>query len=220
MEQVAAIRKALVAAQDALIEAERLVDALDIAPAASASPALNLGDEKPLAWGAKVSRVFRDRVRTTGKDFGFDPNWLMACMAFETMGTFRPDIRPIRNGVRLSSAVGLIQFLDAIAKDLGTTTDALAAMTAEKQLDYVWLYFRARIKQHGKITNLEDCYMAIHWPAAMGKPLGSTMYVSGSSAYAANSSLDLNRDHIITKAEAGSLIRAKLAEGMKAGNIG
>ncbi|WCD44101.1 hypothetical protein Kuura_023 [Caulobacter phage Kuura] len=173
-----------------------------------------------LAWGAKVSEKFRDFVRQMEVDFRVDPNWFMACMAFETMETFRPDIRPMRDGKRLSSAVGLIQFLDATAEELGTTTTALAAMTAEEQLPWVWKYFRNRIRAKGPLQTLEDVYMAIHWPAAIGKPLDEAMYVKGTSAYAVNASLDLNKDHTITKREAGELVRLKLAKGLEAQNRG
>lgn len=149
-----------------------------------------------------------------------DPDWFMACMAFETMETFSPTIRPIYHGKRLSSAVGLIQIMDATAEELGTTTDHLATLTADQQLDFVWLYFRKRIKEHGPITNLGDCYMAIHWPAAMGKALSAPMYIEGSKAYAANAGLDTNKDHTITKAEAVALVTQKLAKGLQPPFIG
>lgn len=189
-------------------------------PAPIPFPSIHLPSDEPLAWGAKVSPYFRNYIRTMARDFSIaghvvDPNWFMACIAFETMESFSPTVRPIRNGKRLSSAVGLIQFMDATARDLGTTTDALAALTADKQLDFVWLYFKKRVKEHGFIGDLADTYMAIHWPAAMGKPMGATMYASGSSAYAANSSLDTNHDHLITKAEAAALVAQKLAKGLQ-----
>jgi hypothetical protein len=201
----AALRARLVTARDAVTAALALVDA--------AVPA-------PIAWGAKMSPALRDRCRIFAQDFGTHPDWLPACMAFETMESFRPDIRPLRNGKRLSSAVGLIQFLEGTAKRLGTTTAALAAMSAERQFDYVWRYFRDTVRERGPIRSLEDCYMAIHWPAAVGKPDDATMYLRGSDAYAANAGLDLDGDHVITKAEAGSLIRAKLAKGRLPGYLG
>lgn len=183
------------------------------APAPSSpSPAIL----EPLAWGAKVSPLFRDRVRVFGKDFSADPNWFMACMAFETIETFSPAIRPKRkDGTLISSAVGLIQFLDKTARALGTTTDALAKMTPEKQLDYVWLYFRDSIRQFGPIRNLGDCYMHIHWPTAVGKADSDPMYLKGTPAYNANVGLDLNHDSVITRAEAVSLVMGKLAKGLK-----
>ena len=113
----------------------------------------------------------------------------------------------------------MIQFLEAPAKALGTTTAKLAAMSAEKQFDFVWLYFRNTIRSFGRDKSLEDCYMHIHWPKAVGKPLNSTMYVKGTSAYAANAGLDLDGNHIITKAEAGSLVREKLRRGLLPENV-
>lgn len=219
MTNQAALAAILLQMEELLRQAQEL----NSAPADS-PPVPPVNDEpvshKPLAWGAKVSEEFRVFVRQMGLDFSADPDWFMACMAFETMETFSPTIRPIRDGKRLSSAVGLIQFLDATAEELNTTTDALAAMTAEKQLEYVWLYFRNRIEEKGPLRDLADTYMAIHWPKAMGMPLSETMYVKGTGAFAANDSLDLNSDGVITKAEAVSLVSGKLAKGLKPENKG
>lgn len=169
--------------------------------------------DDPLAWGAKVSERFRERVRLTGQDFGIEPDWLMACMAWETCRTFSPSIRCPR-----STATGLIQFMERTAEAYGTTCAGLAAMTAEKQLDYVWLYFRDQIAAHGKIRSLSDCYMAILNPIAIGQPEESVLWVSGSLQYAANNGLDANKDHKITKAEAAACVRRTLAEGRLARN--
>jgi hypothetical protein len=144
-------------------------------------------------------------------------NAFMACMAFETMETFSPAVRPKRkDGSLISSAVGLIQFLEATAKVLGTTTAALAAMSREKQLEYVWFYFRNYLKAHPNknLNSLEDVYMVIHWPAAVGLPLETEMYRAGSSAFSANAGLDIDKNGIITKQEAGRLVRQKLQRGL------
>ena len=93
-------------------------------------------------------------------------------------------------------------------------------MTAEDQFDYVWLYFRDRIRERGPITRLTDCYMAILNPVAMGKPDNFPMWVKGQQAYAVNAGLDANKDHQITKAEAGAKVHALLAEGLRPENIG
>jgi hypothetical protein len=164
---------------------------------------------KPLAWGAKVSAQFRDFVRQMARDFApCDPDWLMACMAFETGETFSPSVKNPR-----STATGLIQFMEATAADLGTTTQQLAAMTAEEQLKYVWMYFRDRGALNGSIRSLEDCYMAILWPKAMGQPNDTAIFVGGTRAYAVNAGLDANRDHRVTKAEAAAKVREKLVRG-------
>ena len=84
----------------------------------------------------------------------------MAAMAFESAETFSPSVRN-----RLSGATGLIQFMPSTAQRLGTTTDALAAMTPEKQLDYVSRYFSP---YSGRLGTIEDVYMVILWPKAVG----------------------------------------------------
>lgn len=190
--------------QDAPEPAPLPVPQLDTAPALEG-----------LAWGAKVAADFRERVRLTGQDFGFDPNWLMACMAFETGRTFSPSVKNPH-----SSARGLIQFMEATAAHYGTTTDALAQMTAVRQFDFVWLYFRDAIRAHGPITRLADCYMAILNPVAMGKPDDYRMWVKGTSAYAVNAGLDADKDSVITKAEAAARVSALLAEGLQPENMG
>ena len=167
-----------------------------------------------LAWGSKVSPEFRAKVIAICAELDFDPDWLMACMAFETARTFSANIRPRRkDGTLISSAVGLIQFMKATAIDLRTTTDALAAMTPEAQLDYVKKYFAKSIKAFGPVGSLEDCYMHIHYPANVGKPIASTMYVDGSKAYAANHGLDTNQDGRVTKGEAAARVTAMLELG-------
>jgi hypothetical protein len=160
-----------------------------------------------LAWGAKVSKTFALRVITMGVDFSLNPNWPMACMKFES------GLNPAAKNPR-STATGLIQFMEATANHYGVTTKQLAAMTAEKQFDYVWLYFRDAIKAHGPIKTLADCYMAILDPIAMGKPDDYVLWISGTSAYAVNAGLDANKDHKITKAEAAARVGAMLIEGM------
>lgn len=110
--------------------------------------------------------------------------------------------------------------MNATAKALGTSTAALARMTAEDQLNYVFKYFQARIKERGPIRSLEDCYMAILWPAAMGQPSETPLWVKGTQAFAVNSGLDKNRDHKVTKAEAAAHVAALMAEGMQPNNFG
>lgn len=207
-------REALLLVRDGFAKSLADLDAL-LALAPEPPPAVVVPGVKPLAWGAKVSPLFRDRIRTTGRDFNLDPNWLMACMAFETGRTFSPSVK--NPG---STATGLIQFMKTTAEELGTTTAALAKMTAEKQIDYVWLYFRNRIKERGSIRTLGDCYMAILNPVAMGKPDEFTMWVKGNKAYAVNSGLDTNKDHRITKAEASAKVYAMLDEGLQPKNLG
>jgi|GEM_PF-875507 len=165
-----------------------------------------------LAFGAKVSAEFRNRVRQISADIGIDPNFLMAAMAFETGETFSPSIRN-----KTSGATGLIQFMPKTATNMGTSTDALATMTAERQLDYVARYFSPF---RGKLRNLEDVYMAILWPKAVGSPNDTVLFAEPSMAYQQNKALDRNGDGKVTKAEAAAPVAAKLVRGRQTGFVG
>jgi len=166
-----------------------------------------------------VDGAFKRFVVQMAEDFNCpDPNWFMACFAFETMETFDPTIRPRRkDGTLVSSAIGLIQWVKRVAEAQGLTTEKLANMTIYEQLEQAWIYFRNRLAERKatSIPTLEDCYMLIHWPAAYGKPLDAQMYVKGTDAFAANAGLDTNKDGVITKREAGALVRAKLEKGLR-----
>ena len=162
-----------------------------------------LHDSGKLAWGMKVSAEFRDKVKIICSDLGIDPNFLMACMAFES--GLSPSIQN-----KFTKATGLIQFMSSTAKSLDTTLDDLKEMPAEKQLDYVHNYFKP---YKGKIHSLEDCYMVILWPAAVGKPDDYALFKSGTKAYEQNSGLDTNKDGVVTKFEAAEKVRKKYKQG-------
>lgn len=163
-----------------------------------------------LAWGQKVSAAFRGRLFEICQILGVEPDYLMACMAFESAETFRPDIRNAAG----SGATGLIQFMPATARGLGTTTDALAAMTAEQQLEWVLAYF---LPYKGRLKTLADVYMAILWPAGIGKPDDWVLWDKASrpTTYRQNAGLDANKDGRITKAEAAAKVLAKLERGRR-----
>jgi hypothetical protein len=163
-----------------------------------------------LAWGAKVTPEFREKVRNIAANIGASPSHLMACMAFETGRSFAPWCR--NPG---SSATGLIQFMESTAQGLGTSTAALAGMSALQQLDYVWEYFKP---YRGRLGALGDVYMAILYPVAVGQPDNYPVFKSGSDAYAANKGLDVNHDGVVTKAECAAFVEKMLAEGLEPGN--
>ena len=125
-------------------------------------------------------------------------------MSFETGGTFSPSKR---NPV--SRATGLIQFMSSTAKWLGTTTTKLANMTPIEQLDFVEKDFQ-KIAGGKEIRTLEDTYMAVLFPAAIGKGSNHVLFRQGTTAYKQNKGLDLNRKGGITVAEAASLVRSRI----------
>ena len=156
---------------------------------------------------------FLDKVVSVSSELGFDPNDLLRVIDFETAGSFSPKAQPIRkDGTKISSATGLIQFLEKTANGLGTTTAELAGMTAVEQLDFVKDYFEPF---KGRIKNFGDIYMAVHWPAGVGKDDSYVMYKAGSDSYKANKGLDTNGDGTVTRGE--TLARLFSATG-KGGN--
>lgn len=166
----------------------------------------------PLAWGARVSAVFRAKVRQMVLTWGgCAANDLMTCMAWESGRSFRPDVANMAG----SGAVGLIQFMPDVAEALGTSTAALARMTAEQQLDWVAKYFAPH---RGRLGGLSDLYMAILWPAAIGKPDDCVLFDKADQAHPAryrqNAGLDVNHDGKVTKREAAAKVAALLPEGL------
>lgn len=162
-----------------------------------------------LAWGNKVTSEFRKRVFEISQELGINPDYLMACMAFESAETFSPSIKNAAG----SGATGLIQFMPSTAKGLGTSTAALANMTALQQLEYVHAYFWP---YRGRLKTLGDVYMAILWPAGIGKPDTWALWDKNSrpTTYRQNAGLDANKDGVITKAEATAKVKAKLDRGL------
>lgn len=170
--------------------------------------------EEPLPWGARVSKVFRDRVRWIANELQFSAADLMVCMAWESGRTFSPSVKNMAG----SGATGLIQFMPKTAVALGTTTQKLAMLTAEDQLNYVYKYFEP---YKGKIHNLSDLYMAILWPAGVGKPEDYVLWNKETrpTTYRQNAGFDANKDGDITKAECSAKLYAMRREGMESANM-
>jgi hypothetical protein len=165
-----------------------------------------------IAWGKKVGADFKAKVIAICSGLGCDPSHLMAAMAFETGVTFSPTKQNPRSG-----ATGLIQFMPATARDLGTTIPALLQMTALQQLDFVQRYL-APFK--GRMRSLSDVYMTILFPVAVGKPDSFVLFAKPSRAYDENSGLDANGDGQITKGESASKVQARLDQGLSSANRG
>lgn len=170
---------------------------------------------RPIAWGAKVSSVFRDRIRWIGDTLNVNPDYLMACIAWESGETFRSDIKNAAG----SGATGLIQFMPTTARALGTTVQELARMTPEDQLNYVYKYFRPFA---GRLNNLGDVYMAILWPKAVGKPDSYVLFDRSKSptTFRQNAGLDVNKDGKVTRAECLVKINQKLGKGRRPEYLG
>ncbi len=110
--------------------------------------------------------------------YGFPAEWLANLINFESAGTFNP---AIQNSIK---ATGLIQFMPSTAKGMGTTVDALKAMTFSQQLQYVDKYIGDYLRGLGvkkgvfdpvtqKVTDKfsqGDLFMFIFYPKSVGEP--------------------------------------------------
>ncbi len=177
------------------------------------APATPVTGAKQIAWGAKVSKAFKDKVIRIAGNLKVNPDYLMACIAFESGASFSPSIKNAAG----SGATGLIQFMPTTAKHLGTTVDALAKMTAVAQLDYVEKYFKMVNKP---LKTLEDVYLSILYPAAVGRDPNSTLFKKGKKTYEQNSGFDANKDGTITPAEISVKVRGMYNKGLQKGFIG
>jgi len=165
-------------------------------------------DERPRPM--ELAKVFTEdpefarEVETLADDLGFSAYQLGAVMSFETGGTFDPaELNKAGSG-----ATGLIQFMPATARGLGTTTDELAGMSRVEQMKYVRKYFN-QWKGRMQKGDINDLYMAVLWPAAIGKPDDYVIFRSGTEAYRQNAKLDRNGDGTVTKWEAAYKVRQK-----------
>lgn len=151
-----------------------------------------------------VTPAFIREVEAMAQRLGTRPEYLMAVMSFETGGSFSPGVR---NGAG-SGATGLIQFMPGTASELGTSTDALARMSAMDQLQYVERYFNNR-SDPGDLNTLEGVYTTVLYGSPRPDP-DSTLFSQGSAAYRMNAPLDVNRDGRITAGEATSFVRQRI----------
>ncbi|MGA3402103.1 MAG: hypothetical protein ABSC95_23050 [Acetobacteraceae bacterium] len=184
-----------------------------VEPGSPTLQALNGGPGDRIAWGGAVDLGFKTKVISIAFDLLVCVDFLMAAMAFESGESFSASVENEAG----SGAIGLIQFMPKTATNLGTTSAALAAMTAVAQLDYVKQYFTP---YRGKLKTLEDVYMAILYPAAIGAGSDHVLFSSGTLAYSQNAGLDLNGDGSITVGEATSRVRTKYEKGLTGAHIG
>lgn len=174
----------------------------------------NDGEIDATPWGVKFTDQEIAKLRQVVKNLGLPvrnvPDF-MACMAWETGETFSPSVK--NPG---SSATGLIQFMDATAVGMGTTTAALAKMSVVEQLGYVEKHFMPYRK---KIQNLGDIYMSILLPKMVGLPDTAVLWRQGDGPFIPNKGLDINQDGVITRLEAVHKVRNKMVKGFLPGNV-
>jgi hypothetical protein len=142
-------------------------------------------------------QIAADEIRKFEFTEGYPADSLLNVMLFETAGTLRPDIRNKQSG-----AVGLIQFTRATLRGLGYTADQAARMTVPEQLEIlVKPYFKPYKKRILESADWLDTYMAVLWPAGIGKPDKYVMFKAPSREYRQNSGLDVDKNGQVTKGD-------------------
>lgn len=154
------------------------------------------------AFPGLVALPDSDKLALVGaaEAIGLNPDWLATIIQFESAGSFSPS----KKNAAGSGAVGLIQFMPSTAVGLGTSTEALAAMTFAQQLEYVRRYFAPHAS---KIQSLDDAYLAVLYPAFIGRADDSVLGAAGSAIYEQNKGFDHEGKGYITKADITATIR-------------
>jgi hypothetical protein len=119
---------------------------------------------------------------------------LLAVMAKETWNTFDPSKKS-----DISTATGLVQFLEKTAKALGTSTDDLRKMSRVEQLPFAIKIFNRGRGSKETPRNLVDTYLSVFAPAHINKSEDYKMYKKGGTRYKANPSLDPDNEGYISK---------------------
>jgi hypothetical protein len=155
-------------------------------------------EQLPMAQNGKQTSgtsAFDKKLEQVAKNLQVSKKDLIAIMNHES-GLNPAAVNPS------SGATGLIQFMPATARGLGTSTEALRKMSATQQLDYVEKYYK-NIK--GKAKDVGDLYMYTFLPAAVGKPnnfvIGSKG--SGSSVFGISQNSLYNQNKVFDKDNKG-----------------
>ncbi len=153
-----------------------------------------------------TSSGFRSALAEMALGLGLDPSFIAACMAIETGRTYSPSIRNPFTG-----ATGLIQFMPSTARAMGTTVEALANMSATAQLEYVKRFFRPHV---GRIrSNVPgDYYLAVFYPAYVGRDPGTVIFSSGDAGYVQNIGLDRDGNGLITVGDVTGTVNGVVAD--------
>lgn len=138
---------------------------------------------------------------------GINVDWLATAMSFES------GLNPAAVNAS-SGATGLIQFMPSTAQNLGTTTAALKQMTFIQQLEYVKAYFAPK---RGQLHSLEDVYLAIFYPAEIGKSPTDVIASAGNPVYDQNAVFDRTGKGYITREDVTATITSLLNQAVAMG---
>lgn len=162
------------------------------------------------AWARDTA--FLEGVNNVSRRFSIDANDLLGLMQSES--GINPQAR------NPSGATGLIQFMPATARGIGTSTSALYNMNRAQQMPWVERFFNSVRLPRG--AGPGHLYTSVFLPAYANRASNFVVARRGAandaganksgSWYSQNSGLDLNRDGQITIAELGQRVSRKRQE--------
>lgn len=160
----------------------------------------------------KTTPAFREQLVAGALQFGLDPGFIAAVMAFES--GFNPKAVNKSSGAR-----GLIQWIDKptfddTAKRAGSSArwEDLPNLTAEQQLPIALAWFDN--KPLLKSSKPADYYLAVWSPAYIGKPNDYVVANEGSTVYEQNSGFDKTGKGYITIADVVAPVTAIVSAGL------
>jgi len=165
-------------------------------------------------WLRRSAPAVRQALSDMARRNGWDAN-AIACTICRESGGDPSAVNP------KSGATGLIQFMPATAKALGTTTDRLGKMPAETQLAFVERYLKNAL--HSAPDEVGDYYMAVFWPAEIGSPDAREIARKGTKVYDQNAGVDWNGDGVLDVGDVKQIFRGTFAEvqaRIAAGSLG
>ncbi len=152
-------------------------------------------------WLTHSAPSVRARLLEVARAHGWDPNAVAAVIQRESGGD------PLAVNPR-SGASGLIQFMPATAKSLGTSVAAIQRMGAAEQLGLVERYLARVFAQTRGPTEVGDYYLAVFMPSSIGKADELVLGRKGEPVYDQNAALDADKDGTLTVSDIRQPIRA------------
>lgn len=115
-----------------------------------------------------------------------------------------------------SSASGLLQWIEATAKGLGTTTEKIQKMSFVQQMDIVDLFIKKNKKLFSRAKTFIDYYLIIFYPAAVGMDMN---YIFPAVVTKYNPAFDTDKNGLITKLEFAKHIEKRLSKYTAVGSL-
>jgi hypothetical protein len=159
---------------------------------------LNLRGYMPLKtkWKKKLTPELQTAVKALAKTWDLDPNWI--CLAIYLESRWNP------TAVNPSTyASGLWQALPNTAEQMGIAP--LKTYTPVTQVSLLGKYLTYVRQSPGSIKSQTDLYLAIFYPAAIGKPED---WKFPDLVYKYNKSFDADASTVITKGEITNYLKA------------